>query len=671
MHTIIDKGGKIMIKKYIILIFSLVSLTPIFSQDYYWYGSQKVFLIPQERRYVLLDNTEQDNYSTVIQLRKIGINKPQRDTVYYGILNKHDFEALNQSKILYSAPTYKQTIDSKEVFVSHFFYVKLKNSSDFNLLNEFALQNKVTIEYHSDYLPLWYVLSCINSHKNALEMANLFYESGLFEVAEPDFWQADETLSATDPLFAQQWNLQNTGQHNSNFRGIDINYNGVSTLIPQQSDIVVAVLDQGIQLDHPDLGENILDEGYDTDSHSSPSVVSGNHGTSCAGIIGAISNNGIGISGIFNGKLMSISNTLGGSYLTRFNRAEGIIYAADNGVDVISNSWGCSINISAIDEAIDYAIENGRNGLGCIIVFSSGNDDIKYVNYPANCDERIIVVGAASPCGERKSEISCDGEDFWGSQFGPELDVMAPGVFIPTTDRTGTDGYTSSDYVSDFWGTSAACPHVAAVAGLVLSVNPTLTAKQVTDIIESTAQKVGEYDYDQTEGRPNGTWHEEMGYGLVDAYEAVLAAQPKYIQNLVYQSGKEVYEYATEITAGYAVTDNKPYGNVILEAGSDVTLRAMEQVVLKPGFHAKAGSKLHIKVDSPTTTQFASSPQQLAPRTSSAPTDDKDATMEEVINTVESVSVFAPSVQKIIKEGQLLILRVVNIYNIMGVEVGE
>lgn len=121
MHTIIDKGGKIMIKKYIILIFSLVSLTPIFSQDYYWYGSQKVFLIPQERRYVLLDNTEQDNYSTVIQLRKIGINKPQRDTVYYGILNKHDFEALNQSKILYSAPTYKQTIDSKEVFVSHFF----------------------------------------------------------------------------------------------------------------------------------------------------------------------------------------------------------------------------------------------------------------------------------------------------------------------------------------------------------------------------------------------------------------------------------------------------------------------------------------------------------------------------------------------------------------------
>ena len=204
-----------------------------------------------------------------------------------------------------------------------------------------------------------------------------------------------------------------------------------------------------------------------------------------------------------------------------------------------------------------------------------------------------------------------------------------------------------------------------------MSVNPTLTAKQVADIIESTAQRVGGYEYAPTEGRPNGKWHEQMGYGLVDAYAAVLAAQPKHIQNQVYLLGQEVYEYATEITAGYAVTDNKPYGNVILEAGSDVTLRAMEQVVLKPGFHAKAGSKLHIKVDSPTTTQSASSPQQLAPRTSSAPTDNKDATMEEVINTVESVSVFAPSAQKIIFNGQLLIIHDGKMYNVMGVEVGE
>ena len=174
-----------------------------------------------------------------------------------------------------------------------------------------------------------------------------------------------------------------------------------------------------------------------------------------------------------------------------------------------------------------------------------------------------------------------------------------------------------------------------------------------------------------TDNRHNGTWNDSVGYGLVDAYAAVLAAQPKHIQNQTYLSGQEVYEYATEITAGYAVTDSKPYGNVILEAGSDVTLRAMDKVVLKTGFHAKAGSKLHIKVDSPTTTQFASSPQKLAPRTSSAPTDNKDATMEEVINTVESVSVFAPSAQKIIFNGQLLIIHDGKMYNVMGVEVGE
>jgi len=137
-----------------------------------------------------------------------------------------------------------------------------------------------------------------------------------------------------------------------------------------------------------------------------------------------------------------------------------------------------------------------------------------------------------SPCGERKSTTSCDDEDWpnnGGSNYGDELDLIAPGVFIPTTDIQGSFGYnttvgSSGDYHLDFGGTSAATPHVAGVAALVLSANPNLSQDQVRDILESTAQKVGSYSYSTTTGRTNGTWSNQVGYGLVDAYESVLAA---------------------------------------------------------------------------------------------------------------------------------------------------
>ena len=134
-----------------------------------------------------------------------------------------------------------------------------------------------------------------------------------------------------------------------------------------------------------------------------------------------------------------------------------------------------------------------------------------------------------SQCGQRKSPNSCDGENWWGSNYGSALDVVAPGVKIYTTDISGSKGYNSSsgengDYNTNFNGTSAACPHVAGVAALVLSANPSLSAQEVRRIIESTAQKVGNYNYSYNSNRPNGTWNNEMGYGLVDAKAAVLKA---------------------------------------------------------------------------------------------------------------------------------------------------
>src|SRR5690606_29871112 len=142
----------------------------------------------------------------------------------------------------------------------------------------------------------------------------------------------------------------------------------------------------------------------------------------------------------------------GGSSPAQF--ADAINFAWQNGADVISNSWYYNTwQTQIMDDAIQSALDSGRGGLGTIVVFSAGNTDGAITN-PADNNPRTLVVGAMSECGERKSPSSCDGETWWGSSYGTELDVVAPGVHIPTTDLNG--GYTQT-----FNGTSSAAPHAA------------------------------------------------------------------------------------------------------------------------------------------------------------------------------------------------------------------
>lgn len=343
----------------------------------------------------------------------------------------------------------------------------------------------------------------------------------------------DATNCANDPYFYLQWGLKNTGQNGGTI-GIDLKFCTAKEITQGNSNIIVAVVDHGIDLNHPDL--NLYHKSYDTETNSSPSQIWGEHGTACAGIIGA-KNNSIGVAGIApECKLMSISNKLRISPDYCQKIANGINYAWKNGASIISNSyWAPSETI--ISDAIEEALTKGRNGLGTVIVFAAGNENSSIVSFPANSHPDIITVGAISPCGERKSYATCDGESWWGSNYGNNLDVMAPGVLIPTTDIRGYDGYAPGDYITSFNGTSSACPHVAGVAALILSINSNLTQKQVGDIIEGTAQKVGNYNYTVNANRPNGLWNNQMGYGLVDAYAAVSSAA---INSTVYFTNKTV-----------------------------------------------------------------------------------------------------------------------------------
>jgi subtilisin family serine protease len=444
------------------------------------------------------------------------------------------FEQINalnkKDEIVIASPVFK-TKEGQRLGLSNNFYVKLKGPGDVSKMYEYAKKYNVEVLGFNEYMPLWYTLSVTkDSGFHALEMANIFYESNIFEITEPAFMLHDlqmtsENIAFTfDTFYNNQWGMKNTGQYGAVYEGIDVNAEEAWTIMTSNN-IKTAIYDHGFEMNHPDLLGNTFGTGYDANTNSSPAWVRGSHGTACAGITGAVQNNNLGVTGIApNVDLVSISINLQFSD-TPAQLANGFNWARTNGVDVISNSWGGYAPSSIIDNAITDALALGRGGLGCVIVFAAGNENNTNIRYPGNSNPDILVVGAMSPCGERKNPSSCDGEG-WGSCFGTELDVVAPGVKMPTTDRQGGAGYSGTDYTQTFNGTSSACPVVAGVASLVLSHDPGLTNIEVNDIIERTAQKTRSdlYAYGNAGGRPNGLWNNEMGYGLVDAYQAQLAA---------------------------------------------------------------------------------------------------------------------------------------------------
>jgi len=227
-------------------------------------------------------------------------------------------------------------------------------------------------------------------------MANLFYESKLFSTAEADFLVHYKVNCVNDIHFNSQWNLRNTGQ-NGGTSGIDIKYCDARSITTGNSNIIVAVLDEGIQKNHPDI-TNLHSFSFDAQSGNSPSILYGDHGTQCAGIIGANTNSIIptGVAGIApNCRLMDISHSLWVTPNVHQELARGIDRAWRNGAAVISNSWGHGVllNSDYINDAIDSALIRGRQGRGTVVVFSSGNDDTN-VLYPANSNPGIIAVGA-------------------------------------------------------------------------------------------------------------------------------------------------------------------------------------------------------------------------------------------------------------------------------------
>jgi subtilisin family serine protease len=280
--------------------------------------------------------------------------------------------------------------------------------------------------------------------------------------------------------------------------------------------VKVAVLDEGVDTSHPSLKAAVAAERDFIGGNGNSAMPSGNdaHGTACAGIIVSRDKTcqGVAPKASLIAARIAMDDGQGHWVFDDFATADAIDWCWQTGADVLSNSWGGGPPVDGITRAFERARTLGRNGLGAVTAIAAGNSQAP-IQYPATIPG-VLAVGASNQFDERKTRTSQDGETRWGSCYGPALALLAPGVRIFTTDISGPAGYDPGDFTRTFNGTSAATPHVAAAAALVLSVASGLRAAQVREIIMQTAQKL----------KGQTAWTPELGHGRLNIAKAVAAA---------------------------------------------------------------------------------------------------------------------------------------------------
>jgi subtilase family serine protease len=322
------------------------------------------------------------------------------------------------------------------------------------------------------------------------------------EYAEPDFI-ASITLVPNDPSFSSQWSLDNIGQTGGKVDA-DIDAPEAWDISTGSGSTVIAIVDTGVDMQHPDLVSKIV-PGYDFVNDDADPTDDYGHGTHVAGIASASSNNAQGATGIcWACKIMPVKvlDASGGGYYSWI--AGGIVFSADSGAKVINMSLGGLFGSQTLQDAIEYAYSKG-----VVIVAAMGNGGDLTPSYPAVYPE-VIAVGATD-YNDLRAQFST---------FGGHIDVVAPGVDILSTVPPAGDSCCSdpSGYML-LSGTSMATPHVAGLAGLIRSFNPSLSRDQVYSILKHSAEdRVGS----TTEDTPG--WDPYYGWGRINAANALSEA---------------------------------------------------------------------------------------------------------------------------------------------------
>lgn len=341
------------------------------------------------------------------------------------------------------------------------------------------------------------------------------------EYAQPNYaYSLDKTVN--DTYASGQWHLSK------------INANKAWDITMGSPDIRVAVLDTGIDLDHPEFSGQIYAQADVVDNDGSADDDTG-HGTHVAGIIAAKADNSTGVAGIAPGVKLIVVDVFGPSYAYTTDIVKGIDYAIDKGANVINVSFGCYQNDSALETEINKATT-----AGAVFVAAAGNDNTTSTCYPSDYDACISVIATTS--SDAKASYS---------NYGPLKDISAPGSNILSTYLNGGYAYMS--------GTSMASPVVTGVVALMLSANHGLNVDDVKNILYSTANDLGPEGKDDT-----------YGYGRVDACAAVTAAA-NYLKGSD-ESNSPAQTYKVTVNAN--CSNGTVKGEGTYEAGKSVTLSA-------------------------------------------------------------------------------------------------
>ncbi|MEM2912295.1 MAG: S8 family serine peptidase [Candidatus Bathyarchaeia archaeon] len=301
-------------------------------------------------------------------------------------------------------------------------------------------------------------------------------ESQIFAYIEPNF-KFKANFVPNDPYWNLQWGPKKIRA--------DYAWNATKG----NHSTLVAVIDTGIDYDHPDLAANYAALGYDWVNNDDDPMDDHGHGTHCAGIIAAVLNNSIGIAGIAQVQIMAEKGLDENGEGTEDNLANAIYHAVDQGAKILSCSWGGYESSVLIYQAITYAYNHN-----VLIVAAAGNDHTSNKMYPAAYNEVIAV--AATDQNDNPA---------WFSNYGNWIELAAPGVGIYSTIWDNSYGYMS--------GTSMACPHVAGVAALVWSQNLSMTRDELRSRLQFTADDLGVSGFDPY-----------YGFGRINAEKAITHA---------------------------------------------------------------------------------------------------------------------------------------------------
>jgi thermitase len=293
---------------------------------------------------------------------------------------------------------------------------------------------------------------------------------------EPNFIAKPE-IAPNDSYYSQQWHLPKISAP----QAWDISVG--SSIVP------IAVLDTGVDPTHPDLASKLL-SGYNFyDGNTDTRDVYG-HGTAVAGVAAALSNNSFGVTGIaWNNPIMPLRISAPDGWATYSAMASAITYAVDKGVRVINLSYGGTSSSTTLQNAVNYAWNKGA-----IVFASAGNSSTDSPTYPAACTNAVAI--SATTSNDLLASFS---------NYGNWIDLSAPGSGIYTTLNGGGYGYKS--------GTSFSAPIAAGLAALIISANPSLSNKDVVDIMKMNADDLGSTGFDPY-----------YGYGRINNYRSLLAA---------------------------------------------------------------------------------------------------------------------------------------------------